>query len=174
VHLSPGRDERGAVGGLEFVEARSVHQSRYHFARFEGQAHIGRDNAQQLVYRNSASVSQSRKRECAALTGVVDRRIDLAREIAAGEGRLLVPVERGHDLSAEIEGVVLVLGEVVAHTTHATVHLRATQRLGVGHFTRRSFDERRTCEEHFGLILSRCQLRGPCNERCALTFTMIT
>ncbi len=71
---------------------------------------------------------------------------------------------------------MFVLSEVVRDTADATVHLCATECLGVSHFTRGCFHEGGTTEEHFGLVLDvEVRQSGDAMSECErCTLTMIT
>ena len=66
-------------------------------------------------------------------------------------GALLAPVDPGHDVAADADGVVLVDGEVIREPGDPRVHLGAAQRLVVGFLAGGHLHQRRPAEEHLRL-----------------------
>ena len=81
---------------------------------------------------------------------------DLVRVVPGRHGRpgwgaVLAPVDPGHDVAPDADGVVLVDGEVVRQPGDPRVHLGAAQRLVVGFLAGGHLHQRRPAEEHLRL-----------------------
>ena len=128
-HQEPGQagdaaDEGGAVAGLEFLEARPVHQPRDDFAHVVGLAQVAREHAVDLF----------------RVVGGLLRLRDVGGERFA---RAEIADQRPRDL----EGLGVVLGQVVGHAGDARVHVAASQILRGHVLSRRGLDQRRPRQE---------------------------
>ena len=129
-HVEQGgeaRDHGGSVVLLELHEPTAVHNARDHLADVERLLGVFGNDARNLA-------------------AVVQRLLHRRRE---GVCRLELAVEVGvlDDVSTHFARLHLVLRHVIRHATHATVHVRAAQRLCGDHLARSRLHQRRTAQE---------------------------
>ncbi|MNN39926.1 hypothetical protein D3C81_1539830 [compost metagenome] len=121
--------QRGAEQSLEFIEHRTVDQSRNHFAHVERLLGVSRDHAVQLI----AGVQRRNRR---ALLHVTE----------------FAPVKVGNAAAGEGEGVFVALGVMVGDPGNLAVHIGTAQVFGADHFTGRGLHQWRAGEENRRLI----------------------
>ena len=114
MQVGKAADQRGTEQRLELIESAVVDQPRNHLAHVERLLTVGRNHPVQLLHR----ITRRQHRAAIQLT-------------------LLLPVQIGDAAAGEGQSVLVVLGVMVGHARGAAVHIRAAQRLGTDHLTRR-------------------------------------
>ncbi len=130
VDRAPAADQLVAVQRLELLEAAAVEHPRVDLTDVERDPHVGRGASDQLV-------------------DVVDRIVGrLGRA-----GPELLPAQVADDVADHPQRVHLVVGEVVAQTARAGVHLGAAQRLFIDDLVDRHLHQGRTTEVRRAALL---------------------
>ncbi len=130
VQVGKAGHQRGAVAGLELVQARAIHHPCDQLAHLVGLARIGRDDAVQLL-----RVIARRFRR---------NRIGMRRRRRA---------QVGHDLAQDCDRMRVVFGVVIGHAGNARMHIGPAQFFGTHHFTGGGLDQRRAAQKDGALVL---------------------
>jgi hypothetical protein len=128
VNVCPTAEHGLAVEGLEFAEARTVHDPGDHLALIEGNTDVGGCIPKSSSGRRPALTERDRSVPC-----FLHSRCD--------------------DLAAEADRVDLVLREVVAHARDPAVHLGAAELLVVALLAGRHLHQRRSGQVDLRLLL---------------------
>ena len=129
VELGEAGHQGGAVTRLELVEAGAVDDAGDHLAHVEGLAGVAGDDAVEL--------------------GRIVERLLGSADAAAGRPH---PVEVGHHPPRQLEGVGVVLGQVIGHAGEAGVDVAAAQVLGAHHLAGGRLHQRRAAQEDGPLV----------------------
>jgi hypothetical protein len=122
--------QRGAVTRFELVETRAVYQAGDDLAHVVGLARVKGDHSPEF--------------------GRVVERLLGRRDV---ERHRLLPVEVADDAARNGQGMVVVLGQVVADAGDPRMHVAAAEVLGADHFAGCRLHQRRTAEEDGALVL---------------------
>ncbi len=116
--------QSGAVARLEFIEIRTVDQPCDHLAHIIGNARIGGNDAQKLL-----------------------RVVKRGSAIAARNEAALLAVEIGGNGARDLQGMGVIIGQMIGDTGKPRVHIAAAEIFRAHHLAGCSLDQGRACQK---------------------------